>query len=118
MLYGKGTNVWAFSVYEQMASLGSYTHSTIMHGDDLGNAGGWFGRLGTRQLPQWIDAIPVGPKRFQAVGRWHRAQYRAAYKVILANLPEWAKGGKLSAYMGEITVRLSHECGERVNLAV
>lgn len=117
MLYGKGTNVWAFSVYEWTPGLFS-RHGTIMHGSDLGESAGWFGRLGTRQLPQWIDAIPVGPRRLKTVGRWHRAQYRAAYKVILANLPEWAKGGKLSAYMGEITVRLSHEGGESVNLAV
>jgi hypothetical protein len=85
MLYGDQSNTWHFEVYE---STGEFPlHSTIMSGTNLGGLPSPAGRLGTRRLPMWMDKLPVGKRRFDAVRGYHRAQYRAAYKLILSNLP-------------------------------
>jgi len=104
MLYGDSTNIWSFAVYEYNGAWAN--HSTIMFPSDLGLPGnGCAGRLGTRRLPEWIDAIPYGQKRIKTVGRWHRAQYRAAYKLILSALPQIAREWRiLSGAMGDISV--------------
>lgn len=78
-----------------------------MAGSDIGAPLGstFAGRLGTRRLPAWIDAIPYSPRRIKFVGRYHRAQYRAAYKLILANLPRLFPSYRiLSGSMGDISV--------------
>lgn len=102
MLYGDATNIWTFTVYECSGTFPR--HSTIMSGSDLGFPT-FAGRLGTRQLPAWIDALPCGKRRSVVVGRYHRAQYRAAYKLILRNLPRVFRNYKiLSASMGDISL--------------
>lgn len=102
-----GTNLWSFCVYESNGP-GFPPHSTITGLSDLGypKFSGFAGRLGTRQLPRWMDAIPYSPRRSKVVRRFHRAQWRAAYKLILANLPKWAKG-RMHASMGEISIHVS-----------
>jgi hypothetical protein len=103
MAYGDQTNIWTFTVYE---SNGSWPqHSTIMSGTDIGVPGSFAGRLGTRRLPEWIDAIPYSDRRVKVVGRYHRAQYRAAYKLILAHLPQLFRSYRiLGASMGDVSI--------------
>lgn len=105
MAYGDATNIWTFNVYEWNGAWPK--HSTIMAGSDIGAPSGstFAGRLGTRKLPEWIDAIPYSPRRIKVVGRYHRAQYRAAYKLILANLPRLFRSYRiLSGSMGDLSV--------------
>ena len=105
MAYGDATNIWVFNVYESAGNSWP-KHSTIQSNAELGLPdAGFAGRLGTRRLPAWIDAIPYSPRRVKTVGRFHRAQYRAAYKLILAHLPRIFRSYRiLSASMGDISI--------------
>jgi hypothetical protein len=53
-----------------------------------------------------MDNLPaMTDERSTAVRRFHRAQYRAAYKIILRELPRIARSYRiLSASMGDVSV--------------
>jgi hypothetical protein len=93
-----GTNCHVYTVWESSALMGP--HSTITSNP----AGGWFGRLGTRRLPNAVDAIPVGPVRFVAVDCHHAAQYRLAYAAIrtaFGAIEGRADMGEIEEYLSE-----------------
>lgn len=59
-------------------------HSSFMTHPDLGV---WVGQLTARKLPAEIDAIPVGPARFEAIGDWRKANEKEANDAIRAAFP-------------------------------
>ena len=77
-----------------MGSGGSRGHSTITTFE--GFPGVWFGRVGTRRLPEWIDRIPgMGhrtlDRRIELVRRYHAQQARIAQLALAGNVPEGAQ---------------------------
>jgi hypothetical protein len=61
-------------------------HGTYRHTAD----GVKIGRVGTRQLPSDLEALPRGEDRRLAVGAWYAAQYTEAYAAIEVAFPEAA----------------------------
>jgi len=91
-----------FTVYEQTASpFGNNGHSTVTTFD---GHEGWFGRLGTRTLPAWINAIPVGQERFEAVKGWRRLQNDEAYRAIVEVYPDLACDEAARFEHGEVSL--------------
>lgn len=84
------------------------THSTIMTFD---GRDGWYGRLGTRRLPNEINVIPVGKERFTSVDAFHRAQYEEAYRAILDSYPELEANPTASYHSGEVAIRADRRNG-------
>ena len=81
-----GTACTVFSAWEPAPSIFG-GHSTKMHID-----GKLFGRVGTRELPREIEAIPYGSERLHACDVFRSAQYEEAYRAIVAAHPEAASG--------------------------
>lgn len=89
-----------FVAYEPSSFMGP--HSSIFSIE-----GQWFGKIGSRELPEELDALPArSEKRSKAVKTWQEAQYQEAYDAILAENPEAAEGSRL---MGEITIKQAKE---------
>jgi len=88
-----GTSTIVHAVYEPSAVI--WKHSSITHTDEHG----WLGQLGSRPLPEDIDAIPVrvngtwNQTRFDTIDAWRAGLSFASYEAILAVYPE-AAGGK------------------------
>jgi hypothetical protein len=59
------------------------------------------GQLSSRRLPADVDAIAVGPARFEAIDAFRADNDAEAYEAILAAYPE-AQGGRRRS--GEIEV--------------
>ena len=89
-----GTNAIVYSVYEISSYFGP--HSTLFTID-----GETCGSLPSRRLPKEIQAIPVGPARFEACDAFRKANEEEAYKAILVAYPEAAEGTRSN---GEIEV--------------
>lgn len=88
-----GTDTHVHGVWERMGGMGSHSTITTVNGE-------WYGRIGTRRLPAWMDALPaMSAERSRIVGEWHDAQYAQAYEMILAAFPELIPTRKS---MGEI----------------
>ena len=93
-----GANIEVLSAWEAEIGQDGFSHSSITTID-----GRWFGRIGTRRLPDHMEAMtPFSDERAEAVGQWHRQQYQEAYNAIVEKYPE-ALSGKFS--MGEITIK-------------
>lgn len=93
--------VTLFTVWEQTKPSPGYAygHSAITHFDDLH---GTYGGLGTRNLPEHLNALPARSKeRIEAVRQWREEQYAEAYRIIIESFPEAAAGSFMS---GEIAL--------------
>ena len=91
-----GTNVIVYQAWEPSGVFGA--HSTITTID-----GKWYGRIGTRWLPPYLENMLAGSlERIQTVSKWLKDQYEEAYKLILQVYPEASSGmrtmGEIEAY--------------------
>ena len=88
IFHGRNYSPPAATVWEVCRPFGE--HSTITTFDSA--PGIWFGRLGTRRLPKWIDAIPAKGKdldrRIRLCGTFRARQVRIAHAIIRRNWPE------------------------------
>lgn len=103
-----GTQVLVFNAYEPSAitlvavedaakGAGGVGHSTISSFD-----GEWYGDIASRRLTPELAAMrSMSEERSNAVDAYHRANYEAAYALILQAFPEAAAGTRRG---GEITL--------------
>lgn len=79
-----GTRNCTYTVWEPLVHYGEspwYSHSTIQ----------FFVRLGTRALPDWIEALEAGsPARREACRKFRRIQHDLAIDLIVRAFPEAA----------------------------
>lgn len=88
----------SFTAWERQNG-GILGHSTITTID-----GQWYGRIGTRRLPDHLEALPpMTDERYNAVREWQQEQYDEAYILILSEHP-WLEKVHYHKVMGEITV--------------
>jgi hypothetical protein len=100
-----GTNLFVHEVYEPSPSNGAHfaSHHSLMSGSTYGQPG-TLGKVGTRDLPADIDALPArSDERYHAVRAFHQAQYDEAYALILRAFPDAATGRR---DMGDV---MTHE---------
>lgn len=83
------TPFWVYRAYE-LTEAPSATHSTITTMPD----GRWVGKVGTRQLPPALAAMPYGDRRIEAVNAWHKEQHQESHRLIRQAFPE-ASFGKI-----------------------
>lgn len=77
-----GTMVVVFSAWEPSAMMGK--HSTITTFD-----GEWYGQIGSRPLPTYIELLKGGsPERSEALRQFRQAQQIEAFGAIRAAFPE------------------------------
>ena len=50
----------------------------------------WLGRIGTRPLPEAVNALPVGDERFKGAVAHRQAQMREAHRLIFRAFPHLA----------------------------
>lgn len=91
-----GTNIIVYNAWEPSGVFGR--HSTITTID-----GKWYGRIGTRWLPPYLENMLAGSlERIQTVSKWLKDQYEEAYTLILQAYPEASSGmctmGEIEAY--------------------
>jgi hypothetical protein len=74
-----GTDIHVHAVWERYSN---HSTMTTINGE-------WYGRIGTRRLPAFMEALPaMSDERSRIVGEWHDAQYAQAYEMILRAFPE------------------------------
>jgi len=95
------TDLWCYRAYEPSSIMGA--HSTITTID-----GKWYGEIGSRRLPGWMDAMPSGDERSRVVGEYIEANYEQEYALIVRAFPEAANGrrsmGEISIYANDLAV--------------
>ena len=97
------TDLVVYSVYEETGF--PMSHSTVML---LDKEQAWLGRIGTRMLPEHIDALPCGKERFDAVEKHRQEQEAIAYRAILDAYPELLGREGLRFDFGEVTDPSGH----------
>jgi hypothetical protein len=79
-----------YAVYEPMTGvLLDSSHSSMMTHPELGR---WVGQVSSRRLPAEVDAIPVGPARWDAIDALRAAQAAECFNAIVGAYPEAARG--------------------------
>lgn len=108
-----GGDYWVYEVWEvspplndhggpiSCAEKGVRAHSSITLID-----GRWYGKLGSRPLPVWMDELltPMSEDRSRMVSQYHEVNYSQAYELIVQAFPEASYGRKS---MGSITLEMS-----------
>lgn len=83
-----------YGAYEASSYFGPHSSLLTIDGQTCGT-------LQSRRLTAEIDAIPVGPARFEACDAFRAANQAEAYAAIIAAFPEAAEGRRAN---GEIEV--------------
>ena len=77
-----GTRIMVYAAWERSSVMGKHSTITTIDGE-------WYGRVGTRHLPAWMNALPaMSDERSRIVGEYHDAQYGEAYDIIRRAFPE------------------------------
>lgn len=87
-----GTRIWVYAAWEpsprRADSVGT-VHSTIT---SIDSQPGWYGAIGTRELPPEIEALPRGDARIEACRAYREREHARAREAIVAAFPEAARG--------------------------
>jgi hypothetical protein len=92
-----GTRTMIYCVWEPSSPMGGHSTITTINGE-------WYGRVGTRRLPAWMESLKsMSDERARIVGEYHEAQYQQAYEIIRNAFPEVSilaheSMGELSTY--------------------
>ncbi len=95
-----GTTTLVFAAWEPLER----TDAGYSHGTSRTIDGERFGRIGTRALPEDLNALR-GEERIRRVGAWQESQYQEAYTAIFAARTELRRAD-LRADMGEIEIQV------------
>lgn len=92
-----GTDIAIYEAYEPTSwgFAGAPRHSSITRID-----GRTYGRIGTRDLPEELEALPRGEERYELVRAWQRTEDERAYVAIIAAHPSLTNARRSS---GSIT---------------
>lgn len=92
----KGSGRVIFGAYEASSYFGDHSSLMTIEGQTCGS-------IASRRIPAEIDALPVGPVRWEALDAFRAANLREAFAAILAAFPE-AVEGRRDALLGAIEV--------------
>lgn len=97
-----GTNRVVFSAWEP-------TEFAVGHSVVTTIEGKWYGRIGSRRLPEELESLPaMSASRSKAVRAWHQSEYQRAYAIIEEYDPRATCGRR---DMGEIEITLDSPIG-------
>jgi hypothetical protein len=85
-----GTPRWIYEAWEPAGRFPHYGYQTLSF--SMFPGGGVMGLIGSRDLPPEIDAVPVGPARWEAIAGWRKSEAARAHEAILAAFPGAAAG--------------------------